>query len=113
MPLLLVSKWWTRIFSFGTASAVVVFPFVFFREQRMRDDAQTRHHELIHVRQVLELGILFFYLWYALEFFFRWLRYKNRYQAYRNISFERESYAQQHNSRYLPVRPCWRFLKYL
>lgn len=113
MPILRISKWWTRFFSLGTASAVVVFPFVFFREKRCRDDAVLRNHELIHLRQVQELGVVFFYLWYFIEFLVRLARWKTRWQAYRNISFERECYAMQHRPGYLSVRSCWQFLKYV
>ena len=43
------------------------------------------------------MGIVFFYLWYVLEWFVRLFIDKNGHTAYRNISFEREArYAAEH-----------------
>lgn len=45
-------------------------------------------HEKTHTKQILEMGIVFFYLWYVLEWFVRLFIDKNGHTAYRNISFE-------------------------
>lgn len=71
------------------------------------------NHERIHVRQQLELLILPFYIWYALEFILRWIQYKEIHKAYRNISFEREAYSNEANLHYLKNRKCWSFAGYL
>jgi hypothetical protein len=71
------------------------------------------NHERIHLRQQLELLILPFFIWYFLEFFIRWMQYKNRNLAYRNISFEREAYVNELNPDYLKKRAFCGFLKYL
>ncbi len=71
------------------------------------------NHERIHLRQQAELLILPFYVWYVLEYFVRLLAYKNKKEAYRNISFEREAYANESDPDYLKHRKFWSFLKYL
>ena len=71
------------------------------------------NHERIHLKQQLELLILPFFIWYGLEFLVRLLQYKNRREAYLNISFEREAYHNEFNLEYLKKRPFWCFLKYL
>ena len=43
-------------------------------------------HEKTHTKQILEMGIVFFYLWYVLEWFVRLFIDKNGHTAYRNIS---------------------------
>ena len=65
------------------------------------------NHERIHTAQQREMLFVFFYLAYIIE----WLvRLPMRGNAYRNISFEREAYANQRNLHYLENRPhyVWR-----
>ena len=70
-------------------------------------------HEKIHIRQQMELLILPFFIWYGIEYFIRILQYKNMHLAYRNISFEREAYANESQNNFLQNRKFWNFLKYL
>jgi len=92
---------------------LTIFPFVFLKSKALKADAVLINHEKIHLRQQLELLILPFYLVYVFEFLIRFIQYKNWHKAYRNISFEREAYANEKYLDYLKQRPFWRFLKYL
>lgn len=66
------------------------------------------NHERIHTAQMLETGIIPFYIIYFLE----WLiRLTMRGNAYRNISFEREAYANQRNMNYLSQRKLYAWLR--
>lgn len=68
------------------------------------------NHERIHTAQQREMLYVFFYLFYLVE----WLvRLPMRGQAYRNISFEREAYANQRNLGYLNDRPLYAWCRYL
>jgi len=49
---------------------------------------------------MIEMIILFFYLWYGVEYMIRWVMYGNLKKAYRNISFEREAYDNDHLPEY-------------
>jgi len=71
------------------------------------------NHERIHLRQQLELLVVFFYVWYVLEYVLRLLQYKNKHKAYKYISFEREAYGNEKDLQHLQRRSFWRFLKYL
>ena len=71
------------------------------------------NHEKIHLKQQVELLIIFFYLWYGIEFTVRFFQYKNWDKAYRNISFEREAYENEKDFEYLKKRKIWGFWKYL
>jgi cytochrome bd-type quinol oxidase subunit 2 len=93
-------------------TAIVIFPFLITRDKNIRLNKALLNHEKIHFRQALELFVLPFYLWYAIEFLFRLIYYKNKFQAYRNISFEREAYDNETNLEYLKRRRFWSFLKY-
>lgn len=82
---------------------IVLYPFVFLAdsfepapEQAPKQAAgRTLRHELVHVRQIRELGWLRFYSRYLREYFTARLRGKSHFEAYRTISFEQEAYALQ------------------
>ena len=59
--------------------------------------AITINHERIHTAQMKELLFIPFYIFYILEWLIRLLQYRNSFTAYRNISFEREAYANESN----------------
>lgn len=68
------------------------------------------NHERIHTAQQRELLFVFFYIIYFME----WLvRLPMRGNAYRNISFEREAYANQRNLDYLKERPWYAWRRYM
>ncbi len=92
---------------------ITIFPFVIFTHAEDKNNKIVVNHERIHIRQQVELLIVPFYIWYCLEFLIRLVKYRDRSKAYRNICFERESYANEKNLDYLKSRSFWRFLKYL
>ena len=107
--------------------AINLFGVLFVKNNAKIDDV-TINHEAIHSRQFVELMVLFavatffirwwlpvfapfaFYVWYIIEWLIRLLKKGN---AYRNISFEREAYANQGDFSYLKGRGWFNFLKYL
>ncbi|AIH01753.1 hypothetical protein D1000_04945 [Riemerella anatipestifer] len=93
-------------------TGIAIFPFIFLRTRADKTNKKLVNHEKIHLRQQLELGLVFFYLWYVLEFYYRLYQYKNPHLAYINICFEREAYANESNLHYLKERSFWAFLKY-
>ncbi len=88
------------------------FPFVFLSDKKDKSHSVLLNHERIHIRQQLELLIVFFFIWYGIEFLVRLMQYKNRRAAYYNISFEREAYSKEKDLYYLKQRSFWSFLKY-
>lgn len=92
---------------------ITLFPFILLVDKKDREDAVMMNHEKVHIRQQLEMLIVPFFIWYGLEFLFRWIQCKNKHLAYRNISFEKEAYANEENLNYLKLRSFWRFLKYV
>jgi hypothetical protein len=91
---------------------LTIFPFVFLSDKKDKVNLALLNHEKIHIRQQMELLVVFFFIWYGIEFLVRWLQYKNRREAYVNISFEREAYANEKDLDYLKKRSFWNFLKY-
>lgn len=94
-------------------NGMTLWPFVIIRHTDLKNDTIFLNHERIHLRQQIELLIVVFYLWYSIEFLIRWFQYKNRYQGYRNISFEREAYYYDNDCDYLKNRKWYGFLKFL
>lgn len=89
-----------------------VFPFVFLLNKKDKVNRVVLNHEKIHIRQQVELLVVFFFVWYGIEFLVRMVQYKNKREAYYNISFEREAYANEKDLNYLKQRFFWNFLKY-
>lgn len=92
---------------------MTLWPFVVLKHHSLKEDSVFLNHESIHLRQQAELLIVFFYLWYALEFLIRLIQFQDRHKAYRNISFEREAYQKEINFEYLKNRSAYGFLKFL
>lgn len=93
-------------------AALTLWPFVFVRKDA-RIVATTIRHENIHGRQQKELLLVGFYLLYSIEWLIKLCYYRNSITAYKNISFEREAYANQNNVAYLDERKPYAFLKYI
>lgn len=69
------------------------------------------NHERIHARQQLEMLVIPFMIWYAVEYLI--LRLKDNHDnAYRNIVFEKEAYLMDHDLAYLNDRKFWSFLRF-
>lgn len=94
-------------------NGITLFPFILLRKPSDRFDAVLVNHEKIHLRQQVELLILFFYLWYVLEYLYWYLRLRDSYLAYKYISFEREAFAMEDDLNYLDQRKPWSFWKYV
>jgi len=91
---------------------ITMFLFIILFSSKEKQNHVLLNHEKIHIRQQLELLILPFFLWYFLEYLYRWFQYRNKKKAYLNISFEREAYTNEKNLDYLKQRSFWNFLKY-
>jgi hypothetical protein len=103
---------YNRHIPFGSYLAINLFGIIFVKSKR-RLSRRELNHELIHSRQQAEMLWVFFYLWYALEWFFRLVQYRSTTRAYYNISFEREAYANEKDLLYRRRRGFWAWISYL
>ena len=94
-------------------SAIALFPVILLRRPEDRYNKTLINHEKIHLRQQLELLIIFFYLWYVIEYYFWYFRLRDSFLAYKYISFEREAFAMEDDPDYLKSRKLWSFWKYV
>ncbi|MBT8258909.1 MAG: hypothetical protein KJO49_10590 [Bacteroidia bacterium] len=92
---------------------LTVYPFILLKNKNLKFDEVLMNHEKIHLRQQLEMLIIPFFLFYLLEFGVRLIQYRNWNLAYRNISFEREAYANEKDPDFLKSRPFWNWFKYI
>ena len=81
-------------------AAINLFGVLFVRRSA-RLTERLLNHERIHTAQMRELGYLPFYILYLCEWLWRLFRPGN---AYRNLTFEREAYDNDHNLHYLHHR---------
>lgn len=109
--IVITSQKLVRILSFGNARAMALFPFVLMSKKDL--PPEVLNHEKIHLKQQLELLLIFFYFWYFIEFFIHFCKLGSREKAYMNISFEKEAYQNHHDFNYLKNRKAWTFIGYL
>jgi len=87
---------------FISIHAITIYPFIICRTEMSQ---RTRSHEFIHIAQQKELWLVGFYIlyvWYWAKNLV-WHRMSSR-DAYINIPFEREAYANDHNDLYALTR---------
>ncbi len=97
---------------FMHVNGMAIFPFIVISKKKFIHNPQIIQHEIIHLKQQLELLILPFYALYLLNYIANLLKYKNHTKAYLNIVFEKEAYANDLDVLYLQKRTFWAFIKY-
>lgn len=93
-------------------AALTLWPLMFVRKGA-NVTSITLRHEQIHAQQQMEMLVVLFLLWYVVEWLIKWLYYRNRITAYKNISFEREAYSHQHCINYLDHRKRFAWIDYI
>lgn len=93
-------KPWVILRSNLNHHGMALWPFVFIKREHA-DNKALLNHELIHIRQQLELFIIPFYLLYIVNYGVNLLKYRNHRDAYMNICFEREAYSNESDFDYL------------
>lgn len=89
---------------------LTLWPVVLYKEAE--PNPILMNHEKIHLRQQLELGLIFFYVLYIFEWLILLIVLRSFKKAYRSISFEKEAFENQGNLRYLKERPLYASFRY-
>lgn len=76
-------------------------------------DKYTINHEKIHTKEIFENFIIGFYVLYYIFYLINIIKYKNHKEAYRNIPFEREAYANEKDLDYLSKRIVYAWINYI
>lgn len=131
-------NWLAKVLlAFSSCHTITIGPFVLSRRSEDKITQSLRNHEYIHVRQWMEmsqvsilvifscilltgssgwwalLSLATFYIWYGIEFLFRYVRLKDAGRAYRAVSFEQEAYSNEDDPYYLDGECCFGWIKYL
>ena len=103
---------YSKIIPFKGFYAINLFGTYFIREEYKGEKIpkSTLNHEAIHTEQMKELGYIFFYILYFLEWVVR--LFINGRWAYYKLSFEREAYENEKNYKYLNKRKPYSWFKY-
>lgn len=104
---------YNKYFPRGTFYAINLLGIVLARKDWGELSERDRNHEYIHTLQQREMLFLPFFLWYVLEWLWLWARCRDRMEAYRNVSFEREAYTMQHDRDYPRRRKPFSWLRYM
>lgn len=85
--------WWLRGFLMEGVGAITIGRRIYVSAAVGEHLDRLLRHEIEHVRQINRLGLLRFYILYVVEYLKNVRAGMTSYDAYRNISFEREAYA--------------------
>ena len=91
---------------------ITLYPFIIVSQIDLKQNEVMINHEKIHIRQQIELLIVPFFICYGIEFLVKWIFSEDINTAYRNISFEKEAYANEKDLNYLKRRSFYGFLNY-
>lgn len=113
---------YNNVIPFKGYKAVNVFGIIFVRKGSTMGVTDF-NHEAIHTAQMDDfvmgfpwlriIGGIFFYVIYAIEFIIRLIQYLGWKEAYRNISFEREAFANENDAEYLDNRRQYAWADYI
>jgi hypothetical protein len=90
---------------------ITLAPFGIFLRERYLYSSSTINHESIHWKQQMEMLIIFFYIWYIVEWGIKYLLHGK--MAYYYLSFEREAYKYDDDFEYLKRRKHFAWIKLL
>ena len=111
MKFIIVAPKFLRFITGGFAKAIVLFPFIILSKVADKYDTALIRHEQIHIYQQLELLVIGFYLWYAIEYVVYRLKGYNHLDAYMRLSHEQE--ARYYECNLEERRKLFGFLRYL
>jgi len=83
---------------------LAILPFIFVPSHESRGDKVLINHEMIHLRQQLELLFFGFFIWYFIALYRK---------GYMGISFEKEAYSNQYNLNYINERKMFSWIKHM
>ena len=104
---------YNRFIPFKGFFAINLFGILFVRKEKGNPEPYVSpriiNHEAIHTKQMQEMAFIFFYIWYFIEWLIK-LVFPPYNSAYKDISFEREAYANEGNLKYLKSRKKYNWI---
>ncbi|PJJ79598.1 hypothetical protein [Mucilaginibacter auburnensis] len=90
---------------------MALYPFILLKRRELASNPSVIRHEQIHLAQQKEMLILPFYVVYLLCYLYNLCRFRNHYEAYKQIPFEREAYKYEAEPEYLHKRRFWAWVR--
>lgn len=103
---------YNKILPFPGYRAINLFGIIFVRGDKPLS-ASTITHETIHTKQMLEMLVVGFYIWYLLEFLIKLVICFNWNRAYMSVSFEQEAYNFAGYPDWPNIRNRWFWSRYV
>lgn len=100
-----------KLIPFGRYDTINIFGILFTKSKSL--NKYVINHESIHTEQMKEMGYIFFYLWYGIEYCLIRLFHRKQGDAYHDVSFEEEAYNNDSNLNYLKERKRYAWIKYI
>lgn len=88
---------------------ITLYPFIFLKKGH--DDEITINHEKIHIKQQIELLVVFFYILYGYYYLINLFKPSVK-DSYYAIPFEKEAYENENNLEYLKKRRPFSWTSY-
>ncbi|RZK79856.1 MAG: hypothetical protein EOO85_02515 [Pedobacter sp.] len=104
-------RYWSVVVPGLPAQAMALYPFMLFKNSKLKLDNRLIRHEQIHFKQQLELLIVFFYILYLLNYLINLVRFRKHDKAYFQICFEKEAYQNDHDLEYMKNRKLFSWIK--
>lgn len=104
-------NWFVRLITFGWAAGITLAPFGIYLMEKYLLYTRVINHENIHWKQQMEMLVVFFYLWYGVEWLVKLFFYGKA--SYYNLSFEREAYKYESDLEYVDNRKHFSWFKYI
>ena len=104
-------NWFVKLITFNWPTAITFAPFGIYIKEDYLEYGFIINHERIHWKQQMEMLLIFFYIWYLLEWIVKLFIYGRK--AYRHLTFEKEAYGNDHNNEYLSNREPYAWINYL
>lgn len=105
-------RYWVIILPNLSVNAMAIYPFILLKNKAQKQDVELINHERIHHIQQLELLLFGFYFLYLVNYLFNLSKYRNHYQAYYNIPFEKEAYKHEKDLSYLSKRKWYNWINF-
>ena len=121
IPIIIHNSGIPCLFSFGNTDmyGITIFPFIFIinfkklNKPAIYSKEEVINHEKFHIQQMIETGVIGFYVLFACELLVKSILYKSIRLGYENISFEIEAYKNMKNMNYLHSRTRYNWIKLL
>ena len=102
---------YNKLIPFGNYTSINIFGILFTKSKSL--NKYVINHESIHTEQMKEMGYIFFYLWYVIEYCLIRLFHKKQGDVYHDVSFEEEAYNNQEDLDYTKYREMFTWINYI